>query len=155
MADIAEIDPSFAPLPPQAIAPPAMVSAPDDGELVRPVPADAPPIPHFELGRPMLRWSYRDPAGAVLFHILRFDKIDGGKEFWPLTLWRDAQGLRWRWKSVPAPRPLYGLDALAARPDAAVLVCEGEKSADAGARIFPKSVAVTSPGGANAADKAD
>jgi putative DNA primase/helicase len=36
-----------------------------------------------------------------------------------------------------------------------VLVCEGEKSADAGARIFPKSVAVTSPGGAKAADNAD
>jgi putative DNA primase/helicase len=134
-----------------------MVSAPDDGELVLPIPADAPPIPdtHFTLGRPTQRWSYRDRAGAVLFHILRFDKIHGGKEFLPLTLWRAAQGLRWRWKSVFAPRPLYGLDALGARPDAAVLVCEGEKSADAGARIFPKSVAVTSPGGANAADKAD
>jgi hypothetical protein len=42
MADIAEIDPSFAPLTPQAIAPLATVSAPDDGELVLPVPADAP-----------------------------------------------------------------------------------------------------------------
>jgi putative DNA primase/helicase len=157
MADIAGIDPSFAPLTPQAIAPLAMVSAPDEGELVLPVPADAPRIPdaHFKLGRPTQQWRYCDPAGAVLFLILRFDKIDGGKEFWPLSLWRGAQGLRWRWKSPPAPRPLYGLDALAARPDAAVLVCEGEKSADAGARIFPKSVAVTSPGGANAADKAD
>jgi uncharacterized protein (DUF927 family) len=157
MADIAEIDRSFAPLTAQAIAPLAMVSAPDDGELVLPVPADAPPVPdaHFDLGRPTQRWSYRDPAGAVLFHILRIDKIDGGKEFWPLTLWRDAQALQWRWKSVPAPRPLYGLNGLAARPDATVVACEGEKSADAGARIFPKSVAVTSPGGANAADKAD
>jgi putative DNA primase/helicase len=157
MADVAEIDPSFAPLTPQAIAPLAMVSAPDDGELVLPVPDDAPPIPdaHFKLGRPTQRWRYCDPTGAVLFLILRFDKIDGGKEFWPLTLWRGAQGLQWRWKSVPAPRPLYGLDALAARPDAAVVVCEGEKSADAAALIFPKSVAVTSPGGAKAADKAD
>jgi putative DNA primase/helicase len=157
MADIAEIDPSFAPLTPQAIASVAMVSAADDGELVLPVPADAPPMPdaHVKLGRPTQRWLYCDPAGAVLFLILRFDKIDGGKEFWPLTLWRWAQGLQWRWKSVPTPRPLYGLDALAARPDAAVLVCEGEKSADAGAQIFPKSVAVTSPGGANAADKAN
>jgi len=157
MDDIAEIDPSFASLTPQAIAPPAIVSAPDDGELVLPVPADAPPIPdaHFGLGRPTQRWSYRDRAGAVLFLILRFDKIDGGKEFLPLTLWRAAQGLRWRWKSVPAPRPLYGLSALAAQPDATVVVCEGEKSADAGARILPKLVAVTSPGGANAADKAD
>ena len=87
--------------------------------------------------------------------MLRFDKSDGGKEFRPLTLWRDAQGLRWRWKSVPPPRPLYNLDKLAGRPDAPVVICEGEKSADAAALIFPKSVAVTSPGGANAADKAD
>ena len=73
MADIAEM---------------AMVSAPDDGELVLPVPADAPPIPdaHFKLGRPRQRWLYCDPAGAALFLIVRFDKIDGGKEFWPLTL---------------------------------------------------------------------
>ena len=94
------------------------------------------------------------PAGCC-FEVLRFDKSDGGKEFRPLTLWRDAQGLRWRWKSVPPPWPLYNLDKLAGRPDAPVIICEGEKSADAAAVIFPKSVAVTAPGGANAADKAD
>ena len=155
MHDIAEVDAPFAPLKPDEIVP---VAAPaSEGELVLPVPADAPPMPeaHFALGRPTARWKYRDAAGAVLFDVLRFDKSDGSKEFRPLTLWRDAQGLRWRWKSVPAPRPLYNLDKLAARPDAPVVVCEGEKSADAAARIFPKSVAMTSPGGANAADKAD
>src|SRR5260221_251611 len=47
------------------------------------------------------------------------------------------------------------LDKLAGRPDAPVIICEGEKSAEAAAVIFPKSVAVTAPGGANAADKAD
>jgi hypothetical protein len=38
----------------------------DDGELVLPVSADAPPIPdaHFKLGRPTQRWLYCDPAGA-------------------------------------------------------------------------------------------
>ena len=91
----------------------------------------------------------------MLFVISRFDKADGGKEFLPLTLWRDAQGLRWRWNSVPAPRPLYNLHKLAARPDAPVVICEGEKSADAAERIFPESVATTSPSGANAADRSD
>src|SRR5262249_53026150 len=85
----------------------------------------------------------------------RFDKADGTKEFLPLTVWRNTQGLQWRWKSVPAPRPLYNLDRLAERPSSPVVVCEGEKAADAAALIFPKSVALTSPGGANAADKAD
>jgi uncharacterized protein (DUF927 family) len=153
--DIAEADAPFAPLEPDEIVP---VSAPaSDGELVLPVPADAPPMPetHFALGQPSARWSYHDAAGAVLFEVWRFKKSDGGKEFRPVTLWRETQGLRWCWKSVPAPRPLYNLHELAARPDAPVVICEGEKSADAAARIFPKSVAVTAPGGANAADKAD
>ena len=155
MHDIAEVDAPFAPLKPDEIVP---VSAPvSDGELVSPVPTDAPPMPqtHFALGQPSARWNYRNAAGAVLFEVLRFDKSDGAKEFWPLTLWRDTQGLRWRWKSVPALRPLYNLDKLAERPDAPVVVAEGEKSADAAALIFPKSVAVTAPGGASAADKAD
>jgi putative DNA primase/helicase len=155
MHDIAEVDAPFAPLKPNEIVP---VAAPvSDGELVLPVPSDAPPMPetHFALGQPSGRWPYPDATGAPLFWVLRFDKSDGDKEFWPLTLWREAQGLRWRWKSVPAPRPLYNLDKLAERPDAPVVVCEGEKSADAATMICPKSVAVTAPGGANAADKAD
>jgi putative DNA primase/helicase len=86
------------------------VAAPaSESEVVLPIPADAPPMPetHFVLGQPSGRWTYRDSAGALLFAILRFDKADGNKEFRPLTLWREAQGFCWRWKSVPAPRPLY------------------------------------------------
>ena len=41
------------------------------------------------------------------------------------------------------------------RPDASVIVCEGEKAADAVARVFPSSVAVTSSGGAQAHSKSD
>lgn len=155
MHDTAEVDAPFAPLKLDEIRPLAVPVS--QGELVLPVPADAPPMPqdHFKLGRPSARWKYRDAAGAALFEVLRFDKPDGGKEFWPLTLWRGAQGLRWRWKSVSAPRPLYNLDKLIARPDVPVVVCEGEKSADAASLIFSKSVTTTSPGGAHAADKAD
>jgi putative DNA primase/helicase len=153
--DIAEADAPFAPLKSdEFVSVPAPAS---DGKLVSPVPTDAPPMPqsHFTLGKPTARWIYRDARGATLFAVLRFDKADDNKEFWPLTLWQDAKGLQWRWKSVPAPRSLYNRDKLAAQPDAPVVVCEGEKSADAAAQIFPKSVVTTSPGGANAADKAD
>ena len=65
MHDIAEVDAPFAPLKPDEIGP---VAAPaSEGELVLPVPADAPPMPetHFELGRPSERWSYRDATGAA------------------------------------------------------------------------------------------
>ena len=130
---------------------------PDDGELVVPVPPDAPapPASHIRLGKPISRWTYRNLMGEVLGYISRFDLPDGGKVFLPLTLQYTARGLRWFWKALPEPRPLYGLDQLAARPEAPVLICEGEKAADAAQQIFPGHVAVTSPGGAAAASKAD
>jgi putative DNA primase/helicase len=132
----------------------------DDGgfEIVAPVPDNAPPIPakHWEHGKPSARWEYRDTIGRPLFFVCRFDSSDKQKEFSPLTLWRSAPGaMRWLWKAYPARRPLYSLDMLAARPDAPVLVCEGEKSADAAARLFPDFVTTTSPGGCKAAAKAD
>lgn len=157
MHDIADVNAPFAPLQSDEVVPEPLPAPVSDGEVVSPIPADAPPTPecHRALGRPSGRWRYRDAAGAVLFEVLRFDKADSSKEFLPLTLCRDEQGLQWRWKAVPAPRPLYNLDKLAERPDAPVVVCEGEKSADAASPIFPNSVVTTSPGGANAADKAD
>jgi putative DNA primase/helicase len=126
-------------------------------ELVSPIPPDAPKPPrsHPKWGRPTARWTYRDANGAMLQIVFRFDPPDERKQFLPCTLWRDAKGLRWLWKGLPSPRPLYGLERLATDPDAHVIICEGEKSADAAARIFPDRVAVTSPGGSQAAAKAD
>ena len=50
------------------------------------------------------------------------------------------RGRGWQWKAPPAPRPLYGLARLAARSEAAVLVAEGEKAADAAALFLPDCV---------------
>ncbi|MCD4487456.1 hypothetical protein LQR31_23570, partial [Chromobacterium vaccinii] len=44
---------------------------------------------------------------------------------------------------------------LAARPDAPVVICEGEKAADAAAQLLPDHVAVCWMNGAEAANKAD
>ena len=63
--------------------------------------------------------------------------------------------LEWRWERWPPKRPLYGLQRLAERPCAAVVVCEGEKAADAAARLLSGYVAVTSPNGSKSAAKAD
>lgn len=128
------------------------------GECVLPVPDDAPARPkkHPKLGAPVMAWEYRDAAGALLFLVCRFELADGGKEIRPLTLRRMPSGeLVWRWLGMEPPRALYGLDRLAARPDAPVLICEGEKAADAAAVLLPDHVAITSPNGAKAADKAD
>jgi uncharacterized protein (DUF927 family) len=110
---------------------------------------------HQNHGRPSAKWAYRDANGAVLFWVLRFDPPGEKKQFFPLTLWRQEGLLRWRWKNVPEPRPLYNLDALATRPNADVVVCEGEKSADAATTIFPERVATCSPNGSGSANKAD
>jgi hypothetical protein len=130
----------------------------DKGECLMPVPADAPAksdIPPT-LGKPSATWPYRDAAGRLLFEVWRFDPAGKRKIFLPLSLWRDASGrLTWHWKSVPAPRPLYGLDRLAAMPDAPVVVCEGEKTADAAALTFPKSACITSAGRCKAEAKAN
>jgi putative DNA primase/helicase len=129
-----------------------------DASLVMPVPADAPapPTTHPALGRPNQSWPYEDAAGGVIGYVLRFDGADG-KQFRPLTLWRDSvRGrLEWRWESWPPNRPLYGLRELADRPVAPVVVCEGEKATDAARRLLPAFVVVTSPNGSKSADKAD
>ncbi len=136
----------FAPLTSDEIAGAAADAAPrrDEGELVTPIPADAPrpPRSHPKWGEPSRTWTYRDASGATLQIICRFDPVGERKQFSPLTLWRVAKGLRWRWKGLPSPRPLYGLDRLAERPDAPVVICEGEKAADAAAQVFPDYVCV-------------
>ncbi|MBF0628909.1 MAG: DUF927 domain-containing protein [Magnetococcales bacterium] len=130
----------------------------DPWRAILPVPEDAPdPLPdHYRLGAPAMRWEYRDSEGRMLFQVCRFDQPDGGKEVLPLSFCQGPDGRKqWRWKALPEPRPLYGLDRLAARPDAGVLVVEGEKAADGAASIFPEWVAMTSPNGCGSSDKAD
>jgi len=122
------------------------------------VPKDAPQRPdeHPALGPPMRKWTYRDANGEVCCHLWRFLLADGRKDYRPLTLWRDAKGaFAWRFLAPPAPRMLYGLDELAKRPKATVLLVEGEKTADRAADIFKSFVAVTSMGGAAGAKHAD
>ena len=135
-----------------------------DGKPVSPAPADAPPLEdalhHYRLGKPARSWVYRDAAGQVLMAVARWnqptEKDPRAKEIMPLSLWRLPSGeLRWRWKALPKPWPLYRLDELARRRDATVIVCEGEKAADAAQMLVPEYVAITSPSGSKNAGKAD
>ena len=89
-------------------------------------------------------WRYLDAEGRLLGCTVRYDRHAPGeaddKQFRPFTFCQDPRGRQeWRCKAWPEPRPLYGLDRLAARPDAPVLVVEGEKTADAAAQRFPGS----------------
>lgn len=127
-----------------------------------PVPADAPQLTNGVLSRwaepgysVTTGWRYLDANGDFLGCVVRYDG-PGDKIIAPITFCTGPNGARkWRKKSWTSPRPLYGLDRLAASPDAPVIVTEGEKAADAAEKLFPGYVAVTSPGGSNAAGNAD
>jgi len=98
-------------------------------------------------------WAYRSPAGALLGYTCRVE-VDGKKEVIPVR-WTLEKG--WRQKSLDIPRPLYGADLIAQRPDLNCIIAEGEKATDAGRRIlgdFAVHVA-TWAGGCGATHHAD
>lgn len=127
---------------------------------ILPIPADAPmpSFEHFRHGKPSATWEYLDHNGNTLGHACRFDSPDGGKDVLPKTFCRGPEDRKeWRWQGFPEPRPLYGLDKLAqVKADAGILLVEGEKTADAAARLLgPGKICMTWPGGCKAVGKAD
>jgi hypothetical protein len=111
---------------------------------------DGPPDTHGKHGRASAVWDYYSASGEHVGRVLRFDQ-DGGKVFSQVR--RDDS--TWTWKAMPEPRPLYRLRELQRRPDDIVLVCEGEKAADAAQKFLPRLVSVSWAGGCKAVSKAD
>ena len=111
-------------------------------------------LSHPSLGEPGMLWEYRDTSGQLVVCAARFDKADGGKIILPCTHeLHDGQSV-WRWKK-PAEIPLYNSDLLAKYPEKPVVVCEGEKAADAAAALLPAYIATTSFGGSQSPHKTD
>ncbi|MDR3428095.1 DUF927 domain-containing protein [Silvimonas sp.] len=155
--------PNFADFGPMIAKIAANRAMPEIWEPQCPAPAEPPDtLNHRKHGDSVARWVYRTPDGAPIFAVYRFQNANGTKQTLPYSYgwraWTDKNdrrhdGTGWHWKRPAAPLPLYGLDRLAARPLAPVLVCEGEKAADAAARSCPDYVAITSCGGSNSARK--
>lgn len=141
--------------PGSSIAPPPVTVTPPAKKPNRParIP-DHPPAGTLppDLGRAVAQWPYftADDLEQPAFWIQRVD-TSYGKLFIHRT-WLDG---RWHYPSKrdpftsewPAPRPLYRLPELTARPDATVVIAEGEKSADAGAALLPDHVVIAWCGG--------
>ena len=122
-----------------------------------PIPDSATPPPsrHFELGAPSKSWRYVDSTGGLVCVVCRFETTTG-KQFRPLTYCQNETGQTvWNWKGCPDPRPLYQLDKIASSPLAPVLVCEGEKAADAAQLLFPSWITTTSMNGSQSPEKTD
>ncbi len=160
--DLAAVDDLFDPLPPADAETAPEQTGGGDGTTA---PAWHPQLPapeplprrirHPILGEPSRVWPYQDAAGALLFAVCRFDPPGRRKQVLPYVFGTLDGRRGWHWRAIPRGRPLYGLDRLAARPGARVIVAEGEKDADGAAERFPELVAVTSSGGAHAASGSD
>jgi D5 N terminal like len=113
------------------------------------------PVAHPKRGKPTALWTYRDADARPFTVDFRFDLPGAKKEVLPCTWAQSDRGVRaWRWMHSK-PRPIYGLDRLAARPAAPVLLVSGAKCADVGDRVAPGYVSITWQGGDDLVEHVD
>lgn len=100
------------------------------------------------MGKADLRWIYRDAEGQPVCVICRWNRAGGKKDIRPVSRRPDG---RWGHCGMDSPRPLYQLPNVIAAD--VVVVCEGEKAADAAASLG--FTATTSAHGSESPDKTD
>ena len=105
---------------------------------------------------PTAVYTYRTAEGHTVGHVLRIE-FDGRK-ITPGVWWMSSAETGfsgWSHGSGPMPRPIYGLERIA--PDRQILIVEGEKCADAAARLLDGQpiVPVSWAGGGRAFGKTD
>jgi putative DNA primase/helicase len=160
---------------PIALRAPQREMPPDVTELwkpIIPVPEDAPPYDpaktfnprrnggEISTWRPVRVDPYRDSSGRLICHVARLEWLDDAGEKIKLcpvvTYCEGPDGVRqWCSRRMAPPYPLQGLDELAARPKATVMVVEGEKKRALAAEAWPDVVWVSVMGGSAAIDLAD
>lgn len=126
-------------------------------------PKPRPGFPHGKMTRLKLQRldDYRDAEDRLLGYVARAeirDRDTGKAKKWtPQITWCVSPGgaRQWCLQSFPEPRPLLGLQDLAAKPGAPVLIVEGEKCRAAGAGAWPQYAVVSWPGGTNGIGKVD
>lgn len=112
-----------------------------------------------EYGKPSNFWAYTDENANINGYVLRFDLPEGKKDVIPYTYKKRTENgvskTGWFWRGFEVKRPLYNLHELKSRPNAIVLVVEGEKTADAAKILFPQYVVTTWIGGGESIKNAD
>jgi hypothetical protein len=155
-------DEAFAPIPANDVA--ALRSAPEQSREdawspIIPIPDsafgafDAQVRLHGEL--PLKTWTFRDAEGLPLGVECRWISAEG-KEVRFATWCRHEDGReQWRLKHLPSPRPIFGLEKLAQRPRAPMLIVEGARKCEPAEQLFPDYVAIAWPGGSNGVRQVD
>lgn len=113
-------------------------------------------------------YPYLDRDGVAFNYIVRWDwkdaKGDPDKDIHPFTFGRlrkdkdsEWQKPKWHCRNIGgiASRIPYNLDQIAKRPDATILIVEGEKTADAASKIYPDLVVTTSQNGSKSPQLTD
>ena len=115
------------------------------------------PAAHPTLGPPDAAWCYSTAAGEPIIFVWRFDPHPPQREkkiILPLT-WTPGGGWEFKGLGAKVATPLYQLDHIAAHAASPILVAEGEKAADAAARLLPETVTTATMNGADSPGKAD
>ena len=131
-------------------------------QVIDGVPDHAPKLPTNRNGKaPVARWAYRSATGQVVGYVQRFDhalqqgELKPKKDFYPLTLWSKGDQFEWRYKSLPAPRPLFNLNLLAKYKDADVVICEGEAACLSAGELLKDYIPTCNSNGSNSVNSAD
>lgn len=120
------------------------------------------------------RYEYKDADGNTLGYVVRLEDKQGNKITPTLTFCAQRESeieskdhdqllipklhsstSQWRWQGFGNDRPLYELDQLKAKPEAPVLIVEGEKTAEAAKVLFSDHAVVTWSGGCGSVHKSD
>lgn len=125
----------------------------DAWQPVTPVPAseyeNGVSFSHYTHGEPSKVWRWNDANGELVGYTCRFDLADGGKQVLPFSYATNGKRTEWRWLGFGPSRTMFNADLLAANPAKTIIVVEGEKTAEACAKLVPSAVVVTWLGGAN------
>lgn len=131
---------------------------PDEEQWIAliPPPPDAGPPPDAMLSGFDMVHRYTSLDGRETHFVGRVEaRANKRKQFIPIT-YGELNGVRgWHKRAPDGPRPLYGLNKLAAMPEATVILCEGEKAADAAQRLFPDYACLSWFGGNGQVEHAD
>lgn len=107
---------------------------------------------HPEYGEPARWWCYESTDHELMYVVARFEGPTG-KQIRPASFGTDGSGAPgWRWKRPHVLIP-WSLPELYARPDAPVVICEGEKAAEAARALLSDYVVTCGHGGAHQARK--
>ncbi|MCP4097432.1 MAG: AAA family ATPase [Planctomycetaceae bacterium] len=116
------------------------------------------PSDHFEYGKADHVYRYRDTNGNPVGVVMRWDKTEQReKEIRPMS-WvqmHDKREPEWKWCGFAEPRPLYKGELIKQKPDAPVVIVEGEKAVEALQPLLPDHIVVTWCGGTGQLGKAD